>query len=244
MTKCGRRTHGGLNVTSLHELIEPWWEESAEHPVKRGQLVHAFVPHIGVSPYVLDSEGRAEPTEHRRATVTIRPLRIADRRSRPTLPVAALPQHPGEVWATFRSKVRPCLVLSTGGTDVPKALRPHSSPRWQSAPTILVAPYYGASRTGQRSGWHEPFLDRIRCGEYPQFLLDSLPLRGPAESVLRLDHILPIGRHHHSFTPLKHVLSKDALDLVDEWLEWLFRDSLSEDAALTTVRSLLMEDLV
>lgn len=227
-------------MSSLHELVEPWWVECDEHPVRRGQLVHAFVPHVGLTPYVLDAEGRKEPTQHQTALFTVRPLRIKDRRSRPQLPVAALPQYPGEVWSAFRSKVRPCLVVSVGGPDIPQALRPQSSPKWQSAPTILVAPYYGASRTGDRSGWHQPFLDRIRACEYPQFLLDALPLLGATESVLRLDHVQPIGRHHDSYSATKYCLSDDAIDVVDEWLGWLNTGQLCEDAVLADIRTELL----
>jgi hypothetical protein len=221
--------------------VDPWWIECDERRVGRGQLVHAFVPHVGLTPYVLDAEGRAEATSHDKALFTIRPLRIKDRRSRPQLPVAALPQYPGEVWSAFRAKVRPCLVVSIGGPEVPRELRPQSSPRWQSAPTILVAPYYGAGRTGERSGWHVPFLDRIRACEYPQFLLDSLPLPpSSTESVLRLDHVQPIGRHHDSFSSTKFTLSDDALDVIDEWLAWLNTGELHDDAVLADIRSHLL----
>lgn len=225
-------------MSSLQDLVEPWWEECDEHPVKRGQLVHAFVPHVGLTPYVLDAEARSEATSHDRALFTVRPLRIKDRRSRPQLPVAALPQHPGEVWSAYRAKVRPCLVLSVGGEEVPQALRPQSSPRWQSAPTTLVAPYYGAGKTGERAGWHPAFLDRIRACEYPQFLMDTLPIPPASlDSVLRLDHIQPIGRHHDSYVPLKYALSEDAMDVIDEWLEWLMRGTLCQDAVLADIRA-------
>jgi hypothetical protein len=228
-------------VSSLQELVEPWWVECEEHPVQRGQLVHAFVPHVGQTPYVLDAEGRSDPTSHDRALFKIRSLRVQDRRSRPQLPVAALPQNPGEVWTAHRAKVRPCLVISVGGPEVSRELRPQSSPKWQSAPTILVAPYYGAGRSGERAGWHQPFLDRMRACEYPQFLLDALPLGGAAESVLRLDHIQPIGRHHDSYTGAKFKLSKDALELTDQWLVWLSTGVLATDSILAYARAQLLE---
>lgn len=138
MTQSGSQTPGGKSVTSLQELVEPWWTECDEHPLKRGQLVHAFVPHVGLTPYVLDAECRVESTVHDRALFTIRPLRIKDRRSRPQIPVAALPQSPGQIWAAYRAKVRPCLVVSVGGDEIPKALRPQSSAHWQSAPTLSL----------------------------------------------------------------------------------------------------------
>lgn len=96
-------------------------------------------------------------------------------------------------------------------------------------------------RTAERSGWHVPFLDRIRTCEYPQFLLDSLPLPPDStESVLRLDHAQPIGRHHDSYSPTKFKLSDDALDVVDEWLAWLHSGELREDAILADIRAHLL----
>jgi len=227
----------------LHELVEPWWTTCDPHPLQRGQLIQAFVPHVGLTPYVLHPEGRSSATDHTRALFTVKPLRIRDDRRRGSqLPVAALPMRAGEVWAAYRAKVRWCLVVSVGGTDVDKSLRPSSSPKWQSAPTILVAPYYGAPQSGDRAGWHGPFLERIRACEYPQFLIDSLPLRGKRiESVLRLDHLQPIGRHHDSFTPTEHRLSEDAMDMVDEWLEWLRTGVLAKGATLHAVRSIAQE---
>lgn len=229
-------------MSSLQELVDPWWVECGEQPLQRGQLIYAFIPHVGLTPYVLDAEARAEPTSHDRAIFRIRPFRVNDRRSRPQLPVAALPQNPGEIWSAYRAKVRPCVVLSIGGDEVPRTLRPQSSPRWQSAPTILVAPYYGAGRTEQRSGWYEPFLRRIRSCEYPQFLVDLLPLPPVGESVLRLDQVQPIGRHHDSYEPKAYRLSQDALDVIDEWLEWLGRGVLCKDAVLADIRVELMAE--
>jgi len=67
-------------------------------------------------------------------------------------------------------------------------------------PTALVVPFYGAEHTEARSGWPSQFLDRIRRCEYPQFMLDVLP-GSTTESVARLNHLQPIGRHHESYDP-------------------------------------------
>ncbi len=223
-------------MTRLQDIVDPWWVECGEFPVQRGQLIHAFVPHVGLIPYILDAEGRCEPTQHDRALVRVRPFSVKGRRDRPQLPVAALPQYPGEVWTAYRAKVRPCLVVSIGGDDIPRELRPQSSPRWQTEPTIVVAPYYGTARTADRSGWPEAFLTRMRNCQYRQFLLDILPTASGAESVLRLDHLQPVGKHHDSYSPTKYRLSDEALELVDEWLEWLVSGDLGTDGLLAYFR--------
>lgn len=59
-----------------------------------------------------------------------------------------------------------------------------------------MAPFYGADRDGRRGGWNPLFLERIRRGEYPQYLWDKLPVGTQVkESVLRLDHLQPLGGH-------------------------------------------------
>jgi hypothetical protein len=230
-------------VGKVQDYAAPWWVKCDENPIRRGQLVRAFVPHVDLTPNTLVPEGRKEATDHQRATFHLEPLRAREPAKKSSLPVAALPQYDGEVYTVHRSKLRPCLIVSAGGTDVPKALRPSSSPKWQSTPTFLVAPFYGTAKTVDRAGWHPPFLDRIRRCEYPQFLLDTLPLPGTtAESVLRFDHLQPIGRHHESYEPTPFCLSDDALMLVDEWLTWLKTGELAEDAILADIRGALKHE--
>jgi len=96
--------------------------------------------------------------------------------------VAALPDYPGEVRTVYRAKARPVVVLSAGGPEVPRELRVGAA-GWQTAPTLLVAPFYGVDPGGTRGGWREDFVTRIRRGEYPQYLWDKLPLPGAGESV-------------------------------------------------------------
>src|SRR5205807_1023610 len=146
-------------------------------------------------------------------------------RPRPALPVAALPTPPGEVHLVQRAKRRPVLVVSAGGPEVPPALRVGSA-RWPTVPTILVAPYYGVDADGTRGGWPAPFVTRIRRCEYPQYLWDRLPLSGPAESILRLDHLQPVGRHANAYELTRFRLGDEALVLLDEWLAWLMTGQL------------------
>src|SRR5207245_1659934 len=65
-------------------------------------------------------------------------------------------------------------------------------------------PFYGADAGGTRSGWHPPFVERIRRAEYPQYVWDKLPITGATESILRLDHVFalgadPAGYYHYPF---------------------------------------------
>jgi hypothetical protein len=106
---------------------------------------------------------------------------------------------------------------------------------------MLVAPYYGGDQDGSRGGWNPTFLERIRRVEYPQYMADRLPLGGVDESVLRLDHLQPVGRHHDAFELTPHRLSDMALVIVDEWLEWLRTGKLEAHQELADVRRLLME---
>ena len=198
------------------------------------------MPHVDQEPRILVPEGRAAPTEHRRVTGRIETLRISAPRRQPTLPVAALPTPAGEVHLLQRAKRRPVLVVSVGGPDVPHAFRVGAA-RWPTVPTILVAPYYGVDPDGTRGGWPAPFVTRIRRCEYPHYLWDRLPLPGgPAESILRLDHLQPVGRHTNAYELTPFRLSDEALELVDAWLAWLLTGELDPASILGEIRATLL----
>ena len=107
---------------SLQNYCSSWWGRAQDQQVRRGRLLWAFVPHVDQHPYVLVPEGRSEPTEHGSADYRVEPLQgtlpVAAK-----LPVAGLPHYAGEVRLGLRAKKRPALVLSAGGSDVPKSLR-------------------------------------------------------------------------------------------------------------------------
>lgn len=140
----------------------------------------------------------------------------------------------------LRAKKRPVLVLSTGGADVPKALRIGAA-RYQTNATIIAAPYYGADPGGSTGGWKPEFVARIRRCEYPQYMWDSLPLQGRNESILRLDHMQPVGRHGESYEITEFVLHEDALALVDEYLLWFLLGDLLRGGLLNEFRSALLQ---
>ena len=51
-----------------------------------------------------------------------------------------------------------------------------------------------------------------------------------------LNQLQPIGRHHNAHEVTPHRLSEGALDVVDEWLEWLLRGTLDSDGVLAMFR--------
>jgi hypothetical protein len=106
-------------------------------------------------------------------------------------------------------------------------------PRKLTSPTIIVAPYYGADKDGRRAGYNQPLVERIRHAEYPQFMVDQLPIGGPKESILRLDHIQPIGLHYYAYEHSGYSLSDEAVEnILDDWLIWLFYGGLPPDSLL------------
>lgn len=192
-----------------------------------------------MKPYRLLPIGRGdEPRQHTTAEFRIETFRVGDPpKGITTLPVAALPIRDGETYVVGRAKRRPAIVVSTGGTPVPRDLRQGQS-RWQFAPTILVAPYYGANPSSARGGWPAPFVERIRRAEYPQYMWDVLPISaGETESILRLDHIMPIGADPANWTATDYVLSDEAKVLFEQGVVWVMTGSLSVDSALGYARS-------
>jgi hypothetical protein len=120
---------------------------------------------------------------------------------------------------------------------VPKDLRAGQN-RWQSAPTILVAPYYGADPGGSRGGWPAPFVERIRRAEYPQYMWDILPIGSvEQQSILRLDHLMPVGADPANWQMTSYVLGDEARGFLDEWVAWLITGNLSEESALGYARA-------
>ena len=212
---------------------------AGDQHLHRGRLAWAFVPHVDQHPLILVPEGRSEPTEHGAADFRIEPLQGSKIPLGAKLPVAGLPHYPGEVRLVYRAKRRPVLVLSTGGVEVPRPLRTGSA-RYQTNPTALVAPYYGADLGGSTGGWRPEFVSRIRRCEYPQYMWDQLPIGGRNESILRLDHLQPVGKHGESYELTDYVLHEDALGILDEYLTWLLLGSLPGDGILVEIRRTLL----
>ena len=221
---------------------QSWWEKTESKQICPGRLIWAFVPHIDLVPKSLIPTGRAEDeaTNHHKASFEISDLRINTTIPKTSLPTAILPYYPGECYTVHRSKKRPALILATGGTEIPRQLRSSMKPGWHTNPNMLVAPYYGVLKKGV-SKWFEPFVERIKQCEYPQYVWDTLPIPSETESsILRLDHIQPIGLHHNSYELTDYVLQEDVVDLLNEWLGWLFSGKVENNSILNDIRNDLM----
>jgi hypothetical protein len=226
---------------TIQAYVDPWWEEDKTPGLKRGRLIWGFVPHVPQVPMVLIPIGRSDPTDHERMQYKLEPLKAVKYSKLPRLPVAALPLLEGEVLSAYKAKKRPLLVVSTGGPEIPKEIT-GGSPKWQTLPAMLVAPFYGAGFDGKRAGFNEEFVRRIRRCEYPQYLYDKLPHGGRTEeSILRLDHLQPFPLFDQAYQWTSHCLNEEALMILDEWLHWLVEGILQEDSILGMYRDGLGE---
>lgn len=220
---------------SVPNLCGAWWEKTDEARLEYGRLVKAFLPHVDQQPSVLVAQGRTDPEAHEQADFEIQPLRRNLPPPEAYLPVAGLPTYEGEVRIIQRAKKRPALVLSGPGAEVESRLRTGAA-RYQTNRSVLVAPYYGADRSGRRGGFNPEFVQRIRRAEYPQYAWDSLPIGGSSESILRLDHIQPLGENAQAMELTPYRLTADAAEVIEEWLSWFRTGVLPEDGVLTYFR--------
>lgn len=224
----------------VQKYIDPWWTEDRTDSIVRGRLLWTWVPYPEMKPYRLVPEGRGDdPRQHGRAEFRIETFRMGDApKGVTTLPVAALPMRDAETYLVQRGKRRPVVVVSTGGLPVARELRPGRE-HWQSARSLLVAPFYGADSGTSRGGWPAPFVERIRRAEYPQYVWDVLPFSSSSSSIsiLRLDHIFAIGADPANWKTEPHILSPDALGVLDTWINWLMTDQLSDDSTLAYLRA-------
>jgi hypothetical protein len=225
---------------SIQNIVDSWWEACGKDELKRGALIRAFVPHVDQIPNTLVPVGRKEADEHSKAIIEIAPLRISASRSKATLPVAALSIPEDELWIAYRAKKRPCLVIGIKQPPVDNALR-RDMPKILTSQTLIVAPYYGADQDGKRAGYNPELVKRFRHAEYPQFMLDYLPIPGPVESVLRLDHMQPVGLHYQAYEHSGFCLSDEAVELIlDDWLQWLFYGGLPQNSLILDYQKEIM----
>ncbi len=69
---------------------------------------------------------------------------------------------------------------------------------------------------------------------------DCLPLNTGGEgSILRLDHIMPIGRHSDWYRFTEYRLDDEAVATLRQWLEWLLEGEIAEDSNLGQIREVL-----
>lgn len=153
-----------------------WWVRAASPDPKRGRLLRAIVPFVQQVPREIQAT-RASATDHQKASFELVPMRVREVRKGPSVPVAALHTNPGEVNAVYKAKIRPVVVISTGGDAISSEVLKKAK-GWKTAPTLIVAPYFGVDQDGSRAGWDAEFVSRIRHGEYPQYVHDRLPIGG------------------------------------------------------------------
>ena len=219
-----------------------WWQKAKDKQLRPGRLLQAFIPHVSVTPKTLTPIGRQEEEagNHGKANYQIGPLRINSPPRTDDLPVAGLTCYSGECFTVHRSKKRYCLLISVGGADIPKEMRSSMKPSWHTDPTLVVAPFYGCQKKGT-SKWFQPFVERIIKCEYPQYLWDTLPVSGNTESsILRFDHLQPIGRHHDSYELTDYVLKEEAMEIIHEWIFWLSTGEFEEKSTLNMLRNELL----
>jgi len=224
---------------SIQHFIDDWWIRDSTFDLRRGRLLWAFIPYADQQPMILVPEGRSSPTDHSRANYRIEPLQSKKQHEHPKLPVAALPSYPGEIRAVYRAKERPVLIVGSEPPKVPKSDQAGGS-AWQFHQVILVAPYYGAEFSGRTGGWNPEFVKRIQKCEYPQYMWDKLPERANS-SILRFDHIQPMGTDQKAYKWTAFCLGRDAMQILDEWMQWVMTGCLLEDGVLNDFRKGLLE---
>jgi hypothetical protein len=207
---------------SFQSLTGSWWEAASGGAIELGRLVKTIVPYPDLKPYRLVPEGRGtDPRQHSEARYCIEEFRVGESMKEVShLPVAGMPLRDRETYLVRRGKIRPAVVLATAGVAVTGAASRGGS-AWQHKPTLLLAPYYGVDADGTRAGWNPDFVGRIQRVEYPQYVWDLLPVGGLEEgSILRLDHVFPVGSDPANWQLTPYRLRREALDIVHEWLLW------------------------
>lgn len=219
-----------------------WWIEDRSCDIERGRLIWVFLPHVDQQPMLLIPEDRGEdPTNHKNPVYRIAAMDLGRPQLPPKLPVASLPNYHGEKRTVYRAKKRPALIICNGGRQVAKSFVTGGA-KWLKTQTVIVAPYYGGDQDGSRAGFKPAFLERIRHGHYPQFIWDSLPFSSKTnESVLRLDHMQPVGRDLKTIECTDWKLSSEALVYLDDWIGWLLAGLPEPGGELGAVRELLHE---
>lgn len=236
---------------SIQKASTGWWIRKAATEAARPErwdLLVALVPYFGETPYRLQEISRATDREHTKVDYQVAEYDITATYPKPELPVAAFP----EPQYQFSGKVRPVLVVG----HVHKCLsgKERGSAKWQTKPTLAVAPYYGAEANGDRGGWPTPFVDRIRRAYYPQYFCDHLPpglplaKGGNCTSILRLDHVFPLNRPSREEDPprvFQHTgwtLHPDARGVMEDWLGWLLRGGYLPNKPVHVFKQILSED--
>lgn len=224
---------------SVQRVIDDWWQRCPDGTLKRGRLVKTIVPYPDRKPFRLVPQSRGDDArQHQQAQYRIEEFRVGQPVSSASqLPVAGLPLHPGETFLVRKGKTRPAIVLAAAGTEVDRRLTRNAA-SWQHKPTVLLAPYYGVQADGSRGGWNDEFVGRIQRAEYSQYVWDILPISGSdSGSILRLDHLFPVGFDPANWTDTGYCLADEPLKLLDEWVTWHLTGILPDEGMLSYLRT-------
>jgi hypothetical protein len=217
-------------------LVEPWWEEDTSDSFKSGRLVWAFLPHVDQVPYKVEPVGRDEPKEHQTGIMSVKRFKIGAPARKKDLPVAAMPVFDKEMLCIYRTKKRPAIIISKGGAFVEKRLTKGKLEN-RTNRTVLLAPSYSV-----QGSFNEKFCERVRRCEYPQFMWDDLPIGGTEKgSIIRFDHLQPVGRSKNTVKFTKYCLSEKAMTFIVNWVDWLISGYMDENSEFCKTRSFLME---
>lgn len=217
---------------TIQNLAQKWWEKDVGKHIGRGALVWAYVQYFSQVPLELVPE-RSEPENHKTAILNAKPLYAGGRKSAAaSLPVAGMPRLEGaDCFIANRAKKRPCLVIGAVDQVPVEFSLTYGMTKAATHQFFLVAPYYSTEQAA-RGGYNPEFVERIMHAEYSRFFWDVLPGSFGHESVLRLDQIQPVGFHHQAYEPCGYKLSREALMLMDEWLNWLIYGVSGENITL------------
>jgi hypothetical protein len=217
-------------------LVEPWWEKDTGDDFKAGRLVWAFLPHVDQVPYTVKPLGRNEPTEHRTGIMSVKRFEIGALAKKKDLPVSAMPVYENEMLCIYRTKKRPAIIISKGGTFVENQLTKGKS-KWRTNRTVLLAPSYSV-----REAFSFDFCERVRRCEYPQFMWDDLPIGSSDKgSIVRFDHLQPVGRSKKSIEFTEYCLSNKAMAFIMNWVDWLISGYMDPNSEFCESRSFLMD---
>lgn len=208
-------------------ISEGWWVKSGSNSLRRGTLVRAFVPYVGGRQELVPT-ARSSPTEHRRLDAELQGFHLSKKHRAPNPPCASFPYFPSERSAVQRGKIRPALVVS----DLARYQERKETASWIKKPSVLIAPYFGADPDGRRAGWPACLVNAIEHYKLPQYLSDSLPIGGPAKSILRLDQIQPLENSSNEFRFTGWELSEEAVNILDEWVFWYRTGCLDPEGPL------------
>ena len=224
---------------SVHSLTGNWWEAASGGAITRGRLIKVTVPYPDMKPMRLVPESRGDDArQHQHGNYRLEEYRQGDPIKKVSaLPLAATPLRIGETYLVRRGKTRPAIVVATEGVQIQDHLK-RGGAAWQHKPALLVAPYYGVEADGSRGGWNPEFVARIQRAEYSQYIWDILPIAGSDEgSILRLDHVFPVGADSANWELFNYRLRADALTYLDEWLSWHTTGTLPADGLLAYTRT-------